>query len=454
MLNPPALTSPPLWKTFLAFLIPMMLSNVLQSLFGTFNNIYLGQMIGVDALAAASLFFPVMFFLVSFVIGLGIGATMLIGQAWGAGERDKIAAIAGTTFTVCLLFGVVVATAGGLFSRPLMVMLAAPVNILDEASHYARIMLIAMPLTFLFIIWTSMMRGVGDTVTPLLALAVSTAIGLALTPALIGGWFGLPKLNIASAAWASAISSLVTLIGLGVYLNRKRHPLAFSAAFLTHLRPNPALLGKILRIGFPAAVGMVAMSLAELVLLGLVNGHGSNATAAYGAVNQAMAYVQFPAMSIGIAVSILSAQTIGAGRADRVNAVVRTGLMMNLVLTGSLVALTYLFSRAMMGLFITDPAVLDLAQDLLHIVSWSSVVFGMSLVFSNAMRASGTAFAPMLLSLVAIVGIEIPTAVILNRYFGLPGIWIAYAMTFCVMCILQMSYYHLVWKKQRIERLI
>ncbi len=448
------MTPRPLWRTFLTFLAPMMLSNVLQSLFGTFNNIYLGQMIGVDALAAASGFFPVMFFLVSFVIGLSIGATVLIGQAWGAGEREKIAVIAGTTFTVCLLFGLVTAIVGGLFSRPLMVALSVPENIVDEASNYARIMLVAMPLTFLFVIWTSMMRGVGDTVTPLLALTISTAIGLVLTPALINGWFGLPQLNIASAAWASATSSLVTLTCLGFYLSRKRHPLACSAAVLAHLRPNPALLGKILRIGFPAAVGMVAMSLAELVLLGLVNGHGSSATAAYGAVNQAMAYVQFPAMSIGIAVSILSAQMIGAGRTDRVDAVVRTGLMMNLVLTGSLVALTYLFSRAVMALFITDPVVLDLAQNLLHIVSWSSVMFGMSLVFSNAMRASGTAIAPMLLSLVAIAGIEVPAAFILDRHLGLQGIWIAYAMTFCVMCILQMSYYQLVWKKQRIERLI
>jgi len=448
------MTPRPLWRTFLTFLVPMMLSNVLQSLFGTFNNIYLGQMIGVDALAAASGFFPVMFFLVSFVIGLSIGATVLIGQAWGAGEREKIAVIAGTTFTVCLLFGLVTAIVGGLFSRPLMVALSAPANIVDEASNYARIMLVAMPLTFLFVIWTSMMRGVGDTVTPLLALTISTAIGLVLTPALINGWFGLPRLNIASAAWASAISSLVTLVCLGFYLGRKHHPLACSAAVLAHLRPNPALLGKILRIGFPAAVGMVAMSLAELVLLGLVNGHGSNATAAYGAVNQAMAYVQFPAMSIGIAVSILSAQMIGAGRTDRVDSVVRTGLMMNLVLTGSLVALTYLFSRAVMALFITDPVVLDLAQNLLHIVSWSSVMFGMSLVFSNAMRASGTAIAPMILSLVAIAGIEVPAAFILDRHLGLQGIWFAYAMAFCAMCILQMSYYHLVWRKQRIERLI
>jgi Na+-driven multidrug efflux pump len=182
---PPAL---PLRKPFLIFLAPMMLSNILQSLFGTINNVYLGQMIGVDALAAVSVFFPVMFFFISFVVGLGSGAGVLIGQAWGAGEVEKVKAVAGTTLTVALLLAGSIAILGGMFSRQLLVALATPPDILAASNSYARIMMIAMPLTFTFILMTSMMRGVGDTVTPLRALAVSTVIGLALTPALIRGW--------------------------------------------------------------------------------------------------------------------------------------------------------------------------------------------------------------------------------------------------------------------------
>src|SRR3954447_958572 len=107
----------------------MMLSNLLQSLFGTINSIYLGQMIGVEALAAASVFFPVMFFFISSVIGLSSGASVLIGQAWGAGKREAVKAVAGTTFAVTLLLSALVAC-GGLFSRPLMMALATPPEIL------------------------------------------------------------------------------------------------------------------------------------------------------------------------------------------------------------------------------------------------------------------------------------------------------------------------------------
>ncbi|MBB4428699.1 putative MATE family efflux protein [Bradyrhizobium sp. CIR48] len=444
----------PLWTTFLRFLAPLMLSNALQSLFGTVSNVYLGQMIGIDALAAASTFFPVMFFLFAFVMGLSTGATVLIGQAFGAGEHGRIKSVVGTTLAIGLLLSISVALIGGLFSRQLMMALATPADILDQASAYAQIMLLTMPLGFVFLLMTAMIRGVGDALTPLLALALSTAIGLILTPLLIRGSFGLPAAGITSPAWAAAISNALTLIVLAFYLLRKKHALAPDAALLRHLRLNRAMLGKILGIGLPSAIGMVVMAIAELVLLGLVNGFGSDATAAYGAVNQVMGYTQFTAMSISIAVSILGAQAVGSGDRARLDGIVRTGLAFNLVLTGGLVALIYLAPRAILGIFITDAAVVDLARGLLDIALWSSVPFGLATVFSGAMRAAGVALTPMLLSIFAILAIELPAAVILSHTIGLAGVWAAYPIVFCAMFVLQMGYYLLVWRKRAIRRLV
>ncbi|MBR0837151.1 MATE family efflux transporter [Bradyrhizobium manausense] len=439
----------PLWKNFLRFLAPLMLSNALQSLFGTVSNVYLGHMIGVDALAAVSTFFPVFFFLFAFVMGLSTGATVLIGQAFGAGKHDRIKIVVGTTLAVGLLLSMSVGLIGGLFSRQLMMTLATPADILDQASTYARIMLLTMPLGFTFLLMTAMIRGVGDAVTPLLALALSTAIGLVLTPILIRGAIG-----ITSPAWAAAIANSLTLLALAAYLRRKKHALAPDAALLRHVRLNRAVIGQILGIGLPSAVGMVVMAVAELVLLGLVNGFGSDATAAYGAVNQVMGYTQFTAMSISIAVSILGAQAIGGGDRARLDGIVRTGLAFNLVLTGGLVALIYLAPRAVLGIFITDGAVLDLAEGLLLVALWSSVPFGLATTFSGAMRAAGVALTPMLLSIFAIVAIELPAAVMLSRSIGLAGVWAAYPIVFCAMFVLQMGYYLLVWRRREIRRLV
>jgi Na+-driven multidrug efflux pump len=196
------------------------------------------------------------------------------------------------------------------------------------------------------------------------------------------------------------------------------------------------------------------MSLAEIVLLGIVNGFGSDATAAYGAVNQVLGYAQFPAISIAITASIFAAQAIGAGEAERIGTIVRTGMWLNLLFTGGLVALGYLLSRTIIGLFITSPGVLELAQTLLFIVLWSTVPFGMACVFAATMRASGTVLVPTLLSILAIVAVEVPVALVFSRQIGVEGVWIAYPAAFCAMMVLQMAFYLMVWRKQEIKRLI
>jgi Na+-driven multidrug efflux pump len=250
------------------------------------------------------------------------------------------------------------------------------------------------------------------------------------------------------------VSSLLTLAWLYFHLRSRRHAFAFDAAFLRAMRPDGQLLALVLRLGIPASLSMMVMSVAELVLLGLVNGYGSDATAAYGAVGQVMSYVQFPALSIAITVSIFGAQAIGRGQGGQIGAIVGTGLQMNIVLTGTLAVLGYLFSRTLMGFFITDAAVLELAQGLLHIVLWSTVLFGMATVFSGAMRGSGTVWAPLAISSFAILAVEIPSAIFLSRHIGIEGVWAAYPIAFCTMFLLQMSYYLLVWRRRAATRLI
>lgn len=446
----------PTWKVFLMFLVPMMLANILQSLSGTLNNIFLGNMIGVQALAAASSFFPVMFFLMSFVMGLGSGSSVLIGQAWGAKQPERVRAVAGTTLTVGLLGGLVVALFGGSFAHLMLERLNTPPDIMAEATHYARICLFAMPGFFAFLLLTSIMRGVGDTVTPLFALIVSTIVGLLVTPALISGWMGLPKMGVASAAVGFVTSFAVTLVWLGVYMRIKGHALAPNAELLRHMRIDGAILKSVLRIGIPTAMQMVVMSLAEIVLLRFVNGFGSDATAAYGVGNQVLGYVQFPAMSIAIAASILGAQAIGGGHTEKLGSITRSGILINFAFTGTLLLLCYVFARPLIGLFTQSPEATRIALNLLYIVLWSTLIFGASAVTSGVMRSSGTVMVPVLLSISAIVLVEVPAAWLLSQKlgFGINGVWMAYPITFVTMLILQASYYRLYWRKRKIQKLI
>jgi len=447
--------SKPLWQRFTIFLVPLMASNILQALSGTVNSIYIGQMIGVEALAATATFFPIMFFLMSFIIGLSAGSTILIGQAWGARNVDKVKQVAGTTLTATIVLGLLVAFVGGIWTEQIMTVLGAPENIRAISVGYARIVLIGMPGFFVFLVVTSVLRGVGDTVTPLFSLILSMVVSLLVTPALIQGWFGLPQLGVNAAAWAFIAGFVSVLLFLFFYMRIRKMPLAPDAVLLKAMIPDFKLLGLILKLGVPAGLQMVISSVAGIVVVGLVNRFGSDATAAYGALGQVMSYVQFPAMSIGIAASIFAAQAIGAGQIQQLGAITRTALLLNLIITGALVALAYLFSERLVALFITDPEVVALTETLLHVVLWSMVCFGWSVVFSGIMRASGTVYAPMVLSLACILLIELPGAVWLSQTsLGLTGIWIAYATSFTMMLVLQASWYQFVWKKKKIKALI
>lgn len=444
----------PLWRRFLVFLLPLMLSNILQSLSGTINNVYIGQLIGVEALAAASVFVPILFLLIGIVVGLASGASILIGQAWGAKNLQKVKEIAGTTLTAAFVGGVVIAVLGFLFVRELLGLLGAPANIIDDAAGYGRIFFAGIPFFFVFLVWTSMLRGVGDTMTPLFTLSFSIIAGLVVTPALIQGWWGLPQIGLNAAAVAFVAGTLMSLAFSLVYLAWRKSPLAMDASTVRYLKVDFRLLGVVLRLGIPAGISMVVASLSAIVIIGIVNRFGSDATAAFGAVNQVMSYVQFPAMSMMIASAIFAAQAIGARRMDEVEHVTRTGLMMNLILTGGFVLLAYLFSEHLVRLFITSEEVVAMTETLLHIVLWSVVISGFAGVFSAVMRASGDVWIPMSLTLISIIGVELPAALVLSELIGLNGIWIGYALGFCAALTLQAGYYFLFWRKKEIRALV
>lgn len=447
-------TSKPLWQTYLLFLAPMVLSNFLQSMSGTVNSIYIGQMLGTQALAAVSGMFPIIFFFIALVIGLGAGAGVLIGQAWGAREAHMVKAITGATLLLGVLIGLLAAVLGSVFARQALQGLGTPADVLDDAVAYAHVIMWILPSMLVFVLFTQLLRGVSDTVSPLLALMVSTSVGLALTPALIRGWFGLPQLGIQSAAFAGLAGNLSAMAWLAWRLIRNNHPLAPDREFFAALRLDRAILGKVLRIGLPTGVQMIVLSLSELVILALVNQHGSQATAAYGAVTQIVNYVQFPALSIAITASILGAQAIGAGQLQRLAAILRTGLLINVCLTGGLIVLGYLLSHWLLGLFLTEESTRAMAEHLLHIMLWSLLVFGFQAIIGGIMRASGTVLVPVAIAIVCVVGVQLPAAYWLDGQYGLQGVWMAFPVAYLGMLVLQTLYYKLVWQHQKIERLV
>jgi putative MATE family efflux protein len=411
-------------------------------------------MLGLGALAAVASFFPLLMVFVAFVIGLGSGASVLAGQAWGAKNIERVRAIAGTVVCAGALLGIAIGVLGFVLAGPLLRLLGTPADILPDAIAYARVMMAFLPLLFVSILTASVLRGVSDTVTPLLSLLVSSAAILVLTPALIRGWTGLPPMGVTSGAWATVLATALSLSWMVWHLRRRKHPLAPDSAFRHHWRIDRSLLRPVVKLGIPTGLFFITGSLADLALVSIVNSHGSQATAAWGAVSQVMAYVSFPAMSISITASVLAAQAIGGARFEQVDAVTRVGLGMNIVLTGGLALLVALLAPYIVGLFITDASVVLLAASLLHIAVLGPILLGLGSVFSGVMRASGTVLIPTTISLSLLAFVLFPLGWMFNRSVGLPGIWMAHPTTYLIGLTLQACYFYGVWKKKPLRRLV
>ena len=335
--------SKPIWRTMLVFLIPLMLSNMLQSASRTFTSIFLGRMIGVGALAAASSIFPVLFFLLSFFFGIASASTVLIGQAYGAHDQPRLSRAAGTTLSFAVLFGVIIGIVGLFFDRwhHGVDRHAARRDRqrgrlrTDHVPHAARSL-------FIYLAYTTFLRGIGDSRSPLIVL--------------------IAKRRRRRRADAGADPRCVRdcLARHHRRADRERHlddaRAPRSARSISRCSGNPLAFGKLrhylgiempllmtlVRLGIPTGIQFVMVSLSEIAVISFVNRFGSSATAAYGAVNQIVSYVQFPAISIGITSSIFGAQSIGAQRTDRLRKIVRAGVTLNYVIGGVLIVIVYL----------------------------------------------------------------------------------------------------------------
>ncbi|AXY09256.1 MATE family efflux transporter [Bacillus thuringiensis LM1212] len=444
------------WKSMSMFLVPLLLSNILQSVGQLFGMVVVGRWLGVNELAAISAFFPLFFLLVSFVIGIGSGSSILIGQAFGARNEDRLKAIVGTTLTFTFIIGVILAIVGNVFALNIMRFMGTPENIIDMSVHYARILFISMPVLFLYFSYTTFIRGTGDSKTPFYFLIVSTVLNIILLPILIFGWLGISKLGVYGAAYASVISTVVTFIAMLIYLKKKNHPLQLDETVRKYLRMDWDLLKLLLRLGIPASINMILVSLSEIAVIVFVNRFGSDATAAYGVVNQVVSYVQMPAVSLGITVSIFAAQSIGGKQFNRLQEVIRAGIIMNYIIGGILIAFIYLFSREILSLFLTNTNTVEIAHSLVMITLWSYLIFGHAQIIGATMRASGTVVWPTIIGVVSIWLVEVPVAYYLSYHtnLGITGIWIGYPAAFIVSLLLQYGYYKLSWKKKRISRLV
>ncbi|KPF51434.1 MATE family efflux transporter [Novosphingobium sp. AAP1] len=421
------LTRGPILKTLLLFSMPTLVGNILQSLNGSINAIWVGRLLGDSALAATANANVVMFLVFAAVFGFGMAATVKVGQSFGAGNVDAARRTFGTAVGFCVGLAMIVATVGWISAPALLRIMSTPADIFGFALAYLRVIFVALPATMISVMISMGLRGAGDAKTSLYFMIVSVVLDCGLNPVFIAGLGPIPALGIAGSALATAISSYVSMLVLVIYAYARNLPLRLRGAELGYLVPRMDELRYIVTKGLPMGAQMLIVSGAGIIMLGLVNREGSIVSAAYGASLQVWTYLQMPAMAISAALSAMAAQAIGAGLIDRLGRITRAGLILNFAVTGLMTALLLAFDRPVLVLFLgsTSPAV-DMARHIQLLASWSYILFGMTIMLFGTMRAGGVVIAPLIVLAIAMFPARLGFYSFAYPSLGADALWLAF----------------------------
>jgi putative MATE family efflux protein len=446
------LTEGPVLKTLVLFSVPTLLSNMLQSLSGTVNSIWVGRLIGEDALAATANANILMFLVAGAAFGFGMAGTIRIGQRYGARDIEGARRTFGTAVGFSALLMVGIAVIGFLAAPALLRLLDTPGHAYGLALTYLRLMFVSMPFMMVSVILTMGLRGTGDARTPLIFMAVTVAIDIVLNPMLISGFGPFPEMGIAGSAISTIIASLVSFAAMLVYVYAKDLPLRLRGPELAYLKPSREELGFILTKGVPMGAQMLVMSAAGVIIVGLVNREGLLMTAAYAAAMQLFTYIQMPAMAIGGAVSAMAAQFIGARKWDGLDTITRAGVIVNFAMTGLLTALLLVFDRAALVLFLgPDSDAVPLARHISLIAVWSFMLFGVTMVFTATMRAGGAVWVPLLILAVALYPVRLGFYYLTYEWLGADAIWWSFTVGAIAGLVLAYGFYRYSgWRKHAV----
>jgi putative MATE family efflux protein len=421
-------------SVILKFAVPMLLGNVFQQLYNVIDSLVVGNFIGTEALSAVGASFQVMFVLISLILGFVMGSSIIISQYFGAKNYAKVKTTIDTMNISLFFMSVLVAILGVVFSRDIFQLIDLPESIMDDAVLYLNINMIGCITAFGYNSTSSILRGMGDSKTPLYFLIVSTFVNvfLDLVFVLIFHW------GIAGVAWATVLAQGVSFISSVVYLNRKHEIIKYS---FINLDWNKDIFIRSLKLGLPTGGQQLIVALGMTALQKIVNGFGTSVIAAYAISARIDSFAVLPAMNFSMALSSFVGQNIGANKIDRIrNGLWATAKMMATI---SLIisAISLLFPHYSFSVFTPDTQVIAAGVKYIYIVSPFYITFALMFAFNGVFRGSGNAIVPMLNTLAALWLFRVPSSYYLSGIYGERGIWMGIPIAWCIALALSYLYY-------------
>ncbi|MBU2652202.1 MAG: MATE family efflux transporter [Bacteroidetes bacterium] len=433
-------------RLILHFATPMLLGNIFQQLYNVVDSIVIGNFIGTEALAAVGASFPIIFTLVSLIMGIAIGSTVIISQYYGAKEIEQVKRAIDTLYIFIFLASIVVTVIGIIASDAIFRLIKLPEEVIPQASLYLRIYFSGMILFFGFNGTSAILRGLGDSKTPLFFMVISTISNILLDLLFVVG-FGW---GIAGAAYATVVAQGGAFVTAILYLNKKHPIINLSWRKLIFDRD---IFMKNIKIGFPIGFQQAFVALGMIMMYWLVNPFGTATVAAYSVVFRIDSFAGMPAMNFAAALSTFVGQNLGAGKPHRIKTGLGATFRMTSLIAVSISLILVVFSRGMISLFTSDPEVIEIGAKYLQIVSPFYIVFTTMFVVGGVMRGAGDTLIPMIITFFALWVVRIPACYLLAQKLGATGIWWGIPMAWVIGLILSYSYYRTgKWKSRVIVK--
>jgi putative MATE family efflux protein len=433
-------------KLIFQFAAPMLLGNIFQQLFSVVDSIVVGNFIGKQALAAVGASFPVIFMMVSLIIGIVMGTTVVISQYFGARDFVKVKRAIDTMYIYSAVTGVIATIAGLLLAEPLLNLLGTPREIMPQATLYLRIYFSGILIFFGYNGTSAVLRGLGDSKTPLYFLIIATVANIILVLLFVGVFHW----GIAGSAYATLVANGLAF-GLAIFWLNRTHKLIRIAIKGLHF--DREIFQHSIRIGLPTGIQQTLVAIGNLALMSIVNKFGTNVLAGFSVANRIDTLATIPAMSFSQALSTFVGQNIGAKKTGRI----RTGLISTLKMAGGITVATSVFiilcGHLLMRMFTQDIEVIRTGDQYLTIVSSFYLIFTLMFTFNGIMRGAGDTLIPMFFSLISLWIIRIPLAFLLSSRIGSQGIWWAIPAGWMIGLILSFGYYKTGrWKKKGVVK--
>ncbi|MEE4258589.1 MAG: MATE family efflux transporter [Bacteroidales bacterium] len=403
-------------KLILNFALPMLAGNVFQQMYNIVDSIIIGKVLGKEALAAVGANFPLIFALISFVVGIAIGATVIISQYFGAKQMDRVKRTIDTLYIFMFFASILITTVGMLTSKYIFQLISLPDNVIPLAVDYFNVYATGFVFFFGFQGTSAVLRGLGDSKTPLYFLIISTLtnIGLDLFFVLGLGW------GVKGVALATVIAQAGAFFTIIWYLNRYHTFLDFSPL---KMRFDREIFKKSLKIGLPTGFQQTFVSLGFLALYRIVNMFGTSTIAAYTIAMRIDMFAAMPAMNFSAALSTFVGQNIGANKFERIGRGLNSTLGMTSIISVSVTMLAMFFAEPLMYLFTNDAEVVAVGKQYIYVVSGFYIVFSTMFIINGVLRGAGDTFFPMIITILSLWVIRIPASYFLSLKIGTLGIW-------------------------------